>query len=94
MSMSAIRNAVLATMLLVGGAVMAASAANAGSQSSNSSSNSSSNNGGVRERVDSSYCANGYCERYIDRRTYRDDRYRGDRRDRWPRNYYQRPQYR
>jgi hypothetical protein len=89
MSISAIRNAVLAAMLLAGGAVMAASAAQAGSQSSNSSSNSSSNNGVVRERVDSSYCANGYCERYIDRRTYRDDR-----RDRWPRDYYQRPQYR
>jgi hypothetical protein len=74
MPMTAIRNAGLAAMLLAGGAVMAAGAANAGSQSSNSSSNSSSNNGVVRERVDSSYCQNGYCERYIDRRIYRDDR--------------------
>lgn len=89
MSKSAIRNAVLAAMLLAGGAVMATSSAKAGSQSSNTSSNSSSNNGVVRERVDSSYCANGYCERYIDRRTYRDDR-----RERRPRNYYPRPQYR
>jgi hypothetical protein len=69
-------------MLLAGGAMMAASAAKAGSQSSNTSSNSSSNNGVVRERVDSSYCENGYCERYIDRRIYRDDRG-----GRWPRNY-------
>jgi hypothetical protein len=61
---------------------MAAGAAEAGSQSSNTSSNSSSNNGVVRERVDSSYCVNGYCERYIERRTYRDDR-----RPRWRQNY-------
>ena len=80
--MPTIRNAALATMLLAGGAMMAASVAKAGSQSSNTSSNSSSNNGVVRERVDSSYCENGYCERYIDRRIYRDDRGA-----RWPRNY-------
>jgi hypothetical protein len=86
--MATTRTAALTTMLLVGGALMAASAAKAGSQSSNSSSNSSSNNGVVRERVDSSYCANGYCERYIDRRIYRDDRGA-----RWPRNY-DRRQYR
>ena len=88
MPMSAVCNAALAAMLLAGGAVMTANAANAGSQSSNSSSNSSSNNGVVRERVDSSYCENGYCERYIDRRIYRDDRGA-----RWPRNY-DRRQYR
>ena len=82
------RNAALATILLAGGAMMAASVAQAGSQSSNTSSNSSSNNGVVRERVDSSYCANGYCERDVDRRIYRDDR-----RARWPRNY-DRRQYR
>jgi hypothetical protein len=75
-------------MLLAGGAVMTAGAATAGSQSSNTSSNSSSNNGVVRERVDNSYCVNGYCERYIDRRIYRDDRS-----PRWPPNY-ERPQYR
>ena len=80
--MRTIRNAALAAMLLAGGAVMAASAAKAGSQSSNTSSNSSSNNGVVRERVDSSYCKNGYCERYIDRRIHRDDR-----RPRWRQNY-------
>ncbi|HZB56120.1 MAG TPA: hypothetical protein VE527_20985 [Reyranella sp.] len=79
--MATTRTAALATMLLAGGAMMAASA-KAGSQSSNTSSNSSSNNGVVRERVDSSYCENGYCERYIDRRIYRDDRGA-----RWPRNY-------
>jgi hypothetical protein len=82
------RNAALATMLLAGAAMTAANAAKAGSQSSNTSSNSSSNNGVVRERVDSSYCENGYCERYIDRRIYRDDRGA-----RWPRNY-DRRQYR
>ena len=86
MSMTAIRNAALAAMLLAGGAVMTAGAATAGSQSSNTSSNSSSNNGVVRERVDSSYCQNGYCERYIDRRIYRDDR-----RPRWRQNYEPRP---
>ena len=81
MSMATVRKAALAAMLLAGGAVMAASAAKAGSQSSNTSSNSSSNNGVVRERIDSSYCQNGWCERYIDRRIYWDDR-----RSRWPRN--------
>jgi hypothetical protein len=86
--MTTIHNAALAAMLLAGGAVMAASAAKAGSQSSNTSSNSSSNNGVVRERVDNSYCVNGFCERYIDRRIYWDDR-----RARWPRDY-QRPPYR
>lgn len=39
----------------------------------NTSSNSSSNNGVIRERVDSTYCGNGYCERPIDRRNFRDD---------------------
>ena len=64
-----------------------ASEAQAGSQSSNTSSNSSSNNGVVRERVIDTYCANGYCERTIQRRTYRDDRVRG-RRDYRPYRYY------
>ena len=86
--MTTIRNGALAAMLLASSAMMATSAAKAGSQSSNTSSNSSSNNGVVRERVDSSYCANGYCERYIDRRIYRDDRGA-----RSPRNY-DRRQYR
>jgi hypothetical protein len=94
MSLTTIRNAALTAMLLAGGAVMSASVAKAGSQSSNSSSNSSSNNGVVRERVDRSYCENGYCERYIDRRIYRDDRGA-----RWPQSYdrprnYDRRQYR
>lgn len=86
MSLTALRNAALTAMLSAGGVVMAAATAAAGSQSSNTSSNSSSNNGVVRERVDSSYCVNGYCERYIDRRTYRDDR-----RPRWRENYGPRP---
>ena len=58
-------------------AIMAGAAsgiAHAGSQSSNTNSNSSSNNGVVRERVVDSYCANGYCQRYVARRVYRDDR--------------------
>jgi hypothetical protein len=54
-------------------AFMAAISAQAGSQSSNTSTNSSSNNGDVRERVIDSYCENGYCQRSIDRRIYRDD---------------------
>ena len=75
---------------------LAATAAQADSQSSNTSSNSSSNNGVVRERVVDTYCENGYCQRYVLRRVYRDDRkqrryrdydgrraerYRGHRRD-------------
>ena len=52
----------------------AATGAQAGSQSSNTSSNSSSNNGVVRERVVDTYCEDGYCERYVLRRVYRDDR--------------------
>lgn len=68
----------------------AATGAQAGSQSSNTSSNSSSNNGVVRERVVDTYCENGYCERSVLRRTYRDDR--GQRRyrdyDRRRSNYY------
>jgi hypothetical protein len=52
---------------------MSATAAQAGSQSSNTSSNSSSNNGVVRERVVDTYCEDGYCERYVQRRVYRDD---------------------
>jgi hypothetical protein len=79
MSMKVIRGAALAG---VAATLLAASAAQGGSQSSNTSSNSSSNNGVVRERVDTSYCENGYCERSIDRRIYRDDR-----RARWPRDY-------
>ena len=51
-----------------------ASAAQAESQSSNTSSNSSSNNGVVRERIVDTYCDNGYCERTVQRRVYRDDR--------------------
>ena len=83
MSMAAVRQAALSAMVSACVVMGAAGAAKAGSQSSNTSSNSSSNNGVVRERVDSSYCVNGYCERTIERRTYRDD----DRRPRWPREY-------
>lgn len=67
--------------------VMAASAAQADSQSSNSSSNTSSNNGVVRDRMVETYCENGYCQRFVSRRTYRDDRRRGYRQD--DRRYYQ-----
>jgi hypothetical protein len=62
--------------LFFAAAAMAAGAAQAGSQSSNTSSNSSSNNGVVRERVVDTYCEDGYCERYVVRRVYRDDRRR------------------
>ena len=64
--------------VILGAAVLTATAtaAQAGSQSSNTSSNSSSNNGLVRERVVDTYCANGYCQRYVQRRVYRDDRQR------------------
>lgn len=73
MSMTAVRNAALAVML-AGTAMLAAGTAYAGNQSSNTSSNSSSNNGVVRERVIDRYCEDGYCERRIQRRIYRDDR--------------------
>ena len=78
MTKKVVRSALLAALAAT---LMAASAAQAGSQSSNTSSNSSSNNGVVRERVDDSYCEDGYCERYRHRRVYRDDpraRWRGD----------------
>jgi hypothetical protein len=82
MSMAAFRKAALSAMVSACGAMGAAGAAEAGNQSSNTSSNSSSNNGVVRERIDSSYCTDRYCERTIERRTYRDD----ERRPRWPRD--------
>lgn len=44
----------------------------ASAQSSNTSSNSSSNNGVVNERVVDTYCDDGYCERTVERRVYRD----------------------
>jgi hypothetical protein len=64
------------SLVVAGVAAMTASAAQAGSQSSNTSSNSSSNNGVVRERVVDTYCEDGYCERYIERRVHRDSRQR------------------
>lgn len=72
---------------------MTGTAAHAGSQSSNTSSNSSSNNGVVRERTVDTYCENSYCERYLERRVYRDDRgqrsHRGyDRRRDWYYRHY------
>lgn len=62
------------SLLLIGLAAMTATAAHAESQSSNTSSNSSSNNGVVRDRIVDTYCADGYCERFVSRRVYRDDR--------------------
>lgn len=87
MSLKVIRGAALAGWAAT---FLAASAAQAGSQSSNTSSNSSSNNGVVRERVDSSYCKNGSCERSLERRIYRDDRRPRGARDyeRHPYRYY------
>jgi hypothetical protein len=83
------------TLVIVAAAAMTAGVAQAANQSSNTSSNSSSNNGVVRERVVDSYCEDGYCERYVQRRVYRDDRrsrrYRDY--DRRARRYY-RPRYR
>ena len=74
-------------------AVTIAGAAHAGNQSSNTSSNSSSNNGVVRERIVDTYCEDGNCDRYVQRRVYRDDRgarWRADRR-RYYDHYYRRP---
>jgi hypothetical protein len=62
------------TLVAMAVATMTATEAQADSQSSNTSSNSSSNNGVVRERIVDTYCENGYCERYVERRVYRDDR--------------------
>ncbi|MGX5732694.1 hypothetical protein [Bosea thiooxidans] len=80
----------LRTCLLVAVSVMALTTSpQAGSQSSNTSSNSSSNNGVVRERIVDRYCEDGYCERRIQRRVYREDwrsrrdRYRRPVRDRF-----------
>ena len=74
--------------LFAAASAFAASAAQAGSQSSNTSSNSSSNNGVVRERVIDTYCEDGYCERTVERRVYRDDRRRGQNRYRWYQDEY------
>lgn len=79
-------------MLAVAAAIP--TAAHADSQSSNTSSNSSSNNGVVRERVVDTYCEDGYCERYVERRVYRTDgkrRYRNGDRRRGYYDYYYRP---
>ncbi|WP_370464240.1 hypothetical protein [Mesorhizobium sp.] len=63
------------TFLLVTSATMMATVvAHADSQSSNTSSNSSSNNGVVRERIVETYCEDDYCETYVKRRVYQDDR--------------------
>lgn len=56
-----------------GAVFMTAPSAYAGNQSSNTSSNNSSNNGFVRDRVVDTYCEDGYCQRSVSRRTYRDD---------------------
>lgn len=68
-------------MFLAALATVLASAAHAGSQSSNSSSNSSSNNGVVRERISETRCRDGFCERRVQRRIYRDDGRAGRRGD-------------
>jgi hypothetical protein len=60
-------------LLLASATMMASSLAYADSQSSNTSSNRSSNNGIVRERIVDTYCEDGYCERYVLRRTYREN---------------------
>ncbi|MGQ0659483.1 hypothetical protein [Sphingosinicella sp.] len=73
-------------LVLAVGAGLVAGTAQAESQSSNTSSNSSSNNGVVRERIVDTYCDNGYCERTVQRRVYRDDRRRWHR-DRQRRRY-------
>ena len=72
------------TIMFAAATALAASSAQADSQSSNTSSNSSSNNGVVRERVVDTYCEDGYCDRVVQRRTYRDDR----RRFRAPQGWY------
>ena len=59
--------------LFAAATAFATGTAQADSQSSNTSSNSSSNNGVVRERVVDTYCENGYCDRIVHRRVYRDD---------------------
>src|SRR3546814_9310254 len=64
----------LKLILFAAVAALTAGAAQADSQPSNTSSNSSSNNGVVRERIVDTYCEDGYCDRYVQRRTYRDDR--------------------
>ena len=75
-------------IILFAAAAMTATAARADSQSSNTSSNSSSNNGVVRERIVDTYCENGYCQRYVIRRVYRDDRRSRRYRDRSYDEYY------
>ncbi|WEX76140.1 hypothetical protein PYH37_004414 [Sinorhizobium numidicum] len=69
-------------LVLFAALAMTTSMAEAGSQSSNTSSNSSSNNGVVRERIVDTYCEDGYCERHVLRRVFRDgwrSRYESDR---------------
>lgn len=61
-------------LILAAAAAATAIPAAAESQSSNTSSNSSSNNGVVRERIVDTYCDDGWCERTVERRVYRDDR--------------------
>lgn len=59
-----------------------------GNTSSNSSSNSSSNNGRVRQRIVETYCDDYGCDRYVERRRYRDDRRRWRERERrWRMRY-------
>jgi hypothetical protein len=60
-------------LVLFAVAAMITGTAQAGSQSSNTSSDSSSNNGVIRERIVGTYCEDGYCERYVQRRVSCDD---------------------
>ncbi|OAP42804.1 hypothetical protein AU381_16520 [Sinorhizobium glycinis] len=64
--------------VLCAAAAMITGTAEAGSQSSNTSSNSSSNNTVVNERIVGTRCEDGYCERRVLRRTYRDGRDGGE----------------
>lgn len=67
------RNSLHMMVIAAASAVLMTTPAQAGNQSSNTSSNSSSNNGVVRDRVVDTYCEDGYCQRSVSRRTYRDD---------------------
>ncbi|APO67850.1 hypothetical protein ACDY96_35770 [Rhizobium mongolense] len=69
-------------LVIFAAAAMTTSMAEAGSQSSNTSSNRSSNSGVVRERIVDTYCEDGFCQRYVRHRVYRDDWQSGHERER------------
>ncbi len=76
-------------VLAAAAAVATATAALAGDRRSNVITDRQSHNGYVRERIDDTYCVDGYCERIVTRRAYREGlprwrearRYRHDRGD-------------